>query len=533
MQRSPGASSSPAFDHLLTLGQRGATALIGLMSDAGIPEKRRAVLLEGAARGAARNAGVRDFLLQQARSGTPAARQAAALMALADMEATQPELSAIWLAAMRSPHSEVRLSAVQAWRRKSLPANPMFDLAFADADAQVQAASIALLGDPKIGPERKLEIVRRALELPHQAVRNAAFGVIKQMDAGAVPLLNELAARPGNLPPHFFLAVELLDTLPAELKSALLKRANDPGSPDADAARQALSQFQSREARRGKQRSLSAEELEALRRDLRSGNAEQRSRAATLLVANGAADPWSEGGLIAAILMETKVRAIVLERLGTVLDLLDPPGGTLMSGRRSRLPVFPWPPPAGYSAYSIPRSLFNQGGAATFGEVYRSLVAALGAVSDNFEHGLFTGPPDGFAVVARLERVKSDGTPLPEPARWVKEGRPALNFVDLLGELFFSQPGYFRTIVFAVTSDLQPGSDPARQLPEPGDGLKDMPAELASKPFGDGLYLLALVYSFERKPGGQIQPWRDGAPSAQSHLSRAGVLSLLEVNRTK
>jgi hypothetical protein len=109
----------------------------------------------------------------------------------------------------------------------------------------------------------------------------------------------------------------------------------------------------------------------------------------------------------------------------------------------------------------------------------------------------------------------------------VKEGHPKLGLLDLLGDLFFSQPGYFRTIVFAVTSDLQPGRDPTRQLPEPGEGAKDMPAALASKPFDESLYLLALVYSLERKPAGQIQPWIDGAPSAQGHLDRAGVLSHL------
>lgn len=523
---------SPAFNHLLTMGPRGATALIGLMSDADIPEEKRAALLKAAALGAATNAGVREFLLQQARSATPADRYAAALEAIAYLKAAPPEeLSAIWLAAMGSTERTVRLSAVHAWRRKGLTADAMFALAFADPDPEVQAAALALLKYLDVEPVRKLEVVRKALELPQEVIRDAAFDVIETMGDGAVPLLNELSSRPGDPPPRFFRAVQRLDKLPAELKSALLKRADEPGTPSASAALEALEHF--REARLGKPNSLSADEIASLRRNLRSGELEHRARAATQLVTSSVADPWADGGLIAAVLMEASVRQIVLERLGATLDLLHPPGFTFVSGRGSGLAVFPWPPPVGYSTYSIPRSLFNQGGATTFGELYRSLVGSLGAVSDNFEHGLFTGPPDGFAVVARLERVKSDGTPLPEPARWVKAGRPTLNLFDLLGDLFLSQPGYFRTIVFAVTSDLQPGSDSARHLPEPGAGAPDMPAELAVKPLGNDLYVLALVYSFERKSGGQIQPWRDGAPSAQGHLSRAGVLNQLEVYRIK
>ncbi|HYU35903.1 MAG TPA: hypothetical protein VEW48_27410 [Thermoanaerobaculia bacterium] len=126
-----------------------------------------------------------------------------------------------------------------------------------------------------------------------------------------------------------------------------------------------------------------------------------------------------------------------------------------------------------------------------------------------------------------MERIERDGTPLPEPARWMKEGSPKLSLLDFLADLFFENPGYFRVIVFAVTSDLMPREDPDASLPEPEKGAPGMPDELAAKPFGNK-EVLALVYSFERRRDARITPeqW-DGAPSARQHLEKAGVWTRL------
>jgi hypothetical protein len=147
-------------------------------------------------------------------------------------------------------------------------------------------------------------------------------------------------------------------------------------------------------------------------------------------------------------------------------------------------------------------------------------------VSHGFEHGLFLGPTGGFALVARMERIKPDGTPFPEPARWLKEGSPKLSLMDLLVDLFFENPGYFRVIVFVVTSDLVPGHNARATLPEPEDGAPGIPPKLAGEPFA-GKEVLALVYSFERRPDAKVMPWEDGAPSARQHLEKAGVWSRL------
>jgi hypothetical protein len=124
------------------------------------------------------------------------------------------------------------------------------------------------------------------------------------------------------------------------------------------------------------------------------------------------------------------------------------------------------------------------------------------------------------------KRIRLDGTPLPGPARWLKEGSPVFNLIDFLGDLFFEKPGYFRVIVFAVTDETQINQDPAARLPEPGEGAASIPKDLAQLPF-QNQEVVALVYSFERKRKAKIAPWSDGAPSALQHLKKAGIFPTL------
>lgn len=160
----------------------------------------------------------------------------------------------------------------------------------------------------------------------------------------------------------------------------------------------------------------------------------------------------------------------------------------------------------------------------TLGKLYDRLVTALSKASSGFEWGLFGNVPKGFALVARMERIKDDGTPYPGPARWLSEGTPLITLSDFLGNLFFEKPGHFRIISFVVTDDVNFQGDTSAKLPSISSGARDMPRELRQVPYGPDLQLLALVYTFERKSGAQITAWEGGAPSAQQHLAAAGVL---------
>ena len=79
------------------------------------------------------------------------------------------------------------------------------------------------------------------------------------------------------------------------------------------------------------------------------------------------------------------------------------------SGRTSVLPAFPWPPQPVTKWVAVPRDLPGLS-VGTLGELYDSLLAALGrARVRGFETGLFGGVPNGFAVVARMERIQTTG----------------------------------------------------------------------------------------------------------------------------
>ncbi len=518
---------NPALNMLLTMGAAGANALGELIRDGSVDIPRRRAIVEAAAHAAADRAEIRALIRSLAsRDGDPDI-QVAALETLWQFKTEPDGALALLRQVMSSPLVEVRRAAASGWRASWATADAMFTAAFGDTDPLVQAEAVRFIPGLEGGADRIMTSLRAAIGSPHDEVKTAAWKTVRDMNNVAVPLLIELARGNAALPEDFFNAVRFLDERNAELSIALEERSRSSTARDAAEVRLFLESEKRAPFHAKPDAPPSADEIAQMKSDLASANERLTAFAARRLMESGA-DPWGDEGLLASVVTELRVKKIVQENLAAALDVLHPPGVMLTSGRSRDLPVFPWPPPAGYAIYSIPRTLVTNATTTKFADVYKTIIGALASVSKNFEHGLFTGPTNGFALVARLERVKADGTPFPEPGRWVTEGSPKLSLSDLLGDLFLARPGYFRTIVFAVTSDLQPGSDSAAKLPVPGEGVQDIPPEMAAVPFGDQHYVLALVYSFERKPGGQVQPWKDGAPSPLSHLDHAGILQMLK-----
>lgn len=517
----------PALNNLLTMGAAGARALGDLIRDGSVDISRRRAIVEAVAPAAADLAEIRALIRSWASSDGDPDIQAEALKTFWQFKTEPDGALALLGQVMSSPLVEVRLAAANGWRASWPTADAMFAAAFRDPSPLVQAAAVRFVPALQGGADLKMKSLRAALGSPYEEVKTAAWKTVYDMKDVAVPLLIELARGQAALPEDFFMAVRFLDNRNAELSKALEERSRSSTVSDAAGVRLFL-ESEKQDPLHSKQAALpSVDEIAQLKTDLASADENLAAFAARRLMGSGA-DPWGDKGLLASVVTELHVKKIVQDNLAAALDDLHPPGVMLTSGRSQNLPVFPWPPPPGYAIYSIPRALVTNATTTKFADVYQTIIGALASVSKNFEHGLFTGPTNGFALVARLERVKADGTPFPEPGRWVTEGSPKLNLGDLIGDLFLSRPGYFRTIVFAVTSDLQPGSDPVAKLPVPGEGVQDIPPEMAAVPFGDQHYVLALVYSFERKPGGQVQPWKDGAPSPLSHLDHAGILQMLK-----
>jgi HEAT repeat protein len=193
------------------------------------------------------------------------------------------------------------------------------------------------------------------------------------------------------------------------------------------------------------------------------------------------------------------------------------------------LPLFPWPPPR-YSHIAVfgrdfPRTLLGED-RTNLEEVYLRVFHALVDIDPNFESGLFS-VPGGFALLTKVERILEDGTPYPERSRWSQEKIPPTNVSDYLEKLFVSKPGNYRSFAIVITDEntLTPSD---RELPLFSQGGMDLPTALGRKSL-QGLNCYALIYSWQRRPGGP--PTAEQKLSALTHIDKSGLLQSLRNQR--
>lgn len=223
------------------------------------------------------------------------------------------------------------------------------------------------------------------------------------------------------------------------------------------------------------------------------------------------------------------VFAFVMRRLGTTLAEIRPWVGSVNVGHieelQSLLP-FPWPPPPWSFKETVNASIL--GDAATLGQAYDRIVAALRNASPDFDYGLF-GVPEGIVVLARMERIKKDGTPLKGSKRWeVGFVRPE-TLDEYFEELLFSPPGHFRAIALTLAATEPNDSDEDAVLPKASVGSKLLPDDLRSLRL-QGLTTTALIYTFMRSNTGKFSRGYSGSPGGLTHLRKAGLLDALSAD---
>jgi hypothetical protein len=507
-----------AAERLLALGDRGIVPLLAVLDNPRTSAATKAnLVLYALGDAVGKHDRVTAWILTAASTAAAGEIQENAVYHLAKIQDRAEDVRRALHAALASPDAGVRSHAVTAWAELRFELDASVSRAFTDADPRVRAAAMALLPRLARTDPNRMIVSRRALDDANERVREAALESIAGMGPDVDDLLADYVDR-HELTYRLLSALRVRDEgadpragdLSPRLVAALQRKAATTTGPLRVAVDMVLS--------RGG--AGAAPDRTPLRDRLDSPDPAERARAATAL-AELNEDPWSGDGRLLAVLMDTRVIDIARRRLARALDDLYPPGMVLTSLQLNELPAFPWPPPAGYSAIPLPRTMLSLGPSPTLGDVQSSLEHALTAASKGFTQGLFRAP-GGFALVARMERIGSDGTPLPGQARWMKEGSPTLSLLEFLGDLFFERPGYFRVVAFVLTDQPNPGSDPAARLPEPEEGAPVLPPALAKMPLGEQT-LLALVYSFERRGNAVIQPWQDGSPSPREHLERAGI----------
>lgn len=198
---------------------------------------------------------------------------------------------------------------------------------------------------------------------------------------------------------------------------------------------------------------------------------------------------------------------------------------------------FPFPPPKASTYVEIKRNLLfaDSAKSMTLAEVNDTLDQAL--TKAGYVEKSYYQVPDGFALVTRLEKINEDGSPKPEQARWVgaKEKQRIFSISDYLKQLFTANPGYYRIIVFIVTS--QSFSQDGKQTVSREEAMNwltegnlQLPESIAQKSYTKQHKCTALVYQFER-PNSAAQETILLTPSsvpATSHLTRSGLFKGLQ-----
>lgn len=197
------------------------------------------------------------------------------------------------------------------------------------------------------------------------------------------------------------------------------------------------------------------------------------------------------------------------------------------------LPEFPWPPPTPSAQIVIPDAVFRSGAAPepALSAVGKRLVGAL-EQAKYFEYSHYR-VPNGFALVARLERVGTDGTPMPEQFRFLQPGsQEPFSLAAYVKQLFFAPEGLYRQIVFVVTD--QPFTATGGKLDARAaaqlltGGANRLSSDYDTTPFTAAHRVSALVYEFSKGAReGDVSTLTPGRLGARTHLDRAGIYPAL------
>jgi hypothetical protein len=106
------------------------------------------------------------------------------------------------------------------------------------------------------------------------------------------------------------------------------------------------------------------------------------------------------------------------------------------------------------------------------------------------------------------------------------------SLADIFDALFRAPEGHYRVIVFVITGTPVVPSDDEATREEAGEwlgsGMDRLPSALGELPWTPDHACTALVYQFRQVGAGNPpEAHPDGAPSAQTHLERTGLLAAL------
>jgi hypothetical protein len=197
------------------------------------------------------------------------------------------------------------------------------------------------------------------------------------------------------------------------------------------------------------------------------------------------------------------------------------------------VPEFPWPPPKASASDMIPRELLV-GNAAhpILGTVAQAIESAFQEAG--YGEKSYYSVPGGFAMASQIEQINQDGTPKDSIDRWSSE-TPRIRTLDAyLNALFTARPGYYRVIVFIVTSKAFPQRDLKVTSEESklwvSSGLNKLPEEIGNQEYSSGHSCTALIYEF-KQTGKHAQLMDPSQITGKTHLDKAGLMAAFAKRR--
>ncbi len=193
------------------------------------------------------------------------------------------------------------------------------------------------------------------------------------------------------------------------------------------------------------------------------------------------------------------------------------------------MPEFPWPPPRASASDVIPRELLV-GNAAhpTLSTVAQAIESAF--AQTGYGQKSYYSVPGGFAMASQFEQINQDGSPKQSFDRWSLQVPPLRKWSlsSYLNALFTAQPGYYRVIVFIVTSkafsqrDVKITSEQSRAWVS--SGSNKLSEEIGNQEYSSAYSCTALIYEF-RQTGKHAELVDPSQITGKTHLDKAGLMA--------
>lgn len=198
---------------------------------------------------------------------------------------------------------------------------------------------------------------------------------------------------------------------------------------------------------------------------------------------------------------------------------VEPPYGTV--------PVFPWPPPKPSAKVEVFPNAFAY--YPTLGDLNLELSRIL-YEKGYVDRSYFLVPGirgHGFALATQMEQIDKNAFSKAPPNRWnVHPVDNHFTFSDYVSSLFFSNPGYFRVMVFVVTdmgfssSNLEVDRETAMEWLD--IGYSELPPFLEQLPLSADHKVTALIYEYKVVENSEVAELvKPSRHSGKNHLEKA------------